>query len=117
MRIRTPVDERITLHVLRHPPSAGEAAEDAREVERPRGALREALGRADQEYRSVLREVKPVFYYGNATPTVMRIPRPTADRLRSSLRLRETVHGVWGPETVQHGDALYELWIQHQLCG
>ncbi len=110
-------DSRITLHVLRHPPTPGARAREAREVASPRGVLREGLERADREHRNVLQEVDAAYYFGNATPTVLRIPRQTADQLRSSLCLQETVYGVWGPETIQHGDALYEIWIQHQLCG
>lgn len=117
MGIWTAVDERITLHVLRHPPSAGEVAEGAHEVAGPSGPLREALERADQEHQAVLQEVNVVFYYGNATPSVLQIDRFTAGNLQSSLHLREAVFGVWGPETIRHGGALYEVWIQHQLCG
>ncbi len=117
MRAGTLADSRITLRVLRHPPSVDVTVEDAHEIARPRGVLREALARADQEHCDVLREVQAIFYYGNATPTVQRIRRQTADQLRSALCLQETVYGVWGPETIQHGGASYEIWIQHQLCG
>jgi hypothetical protein len=109
--------ERITLHVLRHPPPIGDASEGNLQVASPAGALQVALQRADQEHQSVLREVNAMFYYGNATPSVLQIDRRTADDLRSSLHLREAVFGVWGPETIRHGSALYEVWIQHQLCG
>ena len=81
------------------------------------GVLREGLERADREQRNVLREVKEEFYYGVATPSVLRIDQQVADRLRISLRLRETVFGVWGPMRIRRGDAVYSIWIQHQLCG
>lgn len=110
-------DGRITLHVLRHPPTPDARAREAREVARPRGVLREGLERADREHRNVLQEVDAAYYFGNATPSVLRISRRAADQLRSSLRLREAVFGVWGPETLRRGDALYEIWIRHQLCG
>lgn len=108
---------RYSLHVLRHPPSTGERAKETREVARPRGVLREGLERADREWRNVLREVKAEFYYGVATPSVLRIRRRAADQLRSVLRLQEIVFGVWGPRTIRYGNAVYSIWIQHQLCG
>ncbi|MFQ6012411.1 MAG: hypothetical protein ACE5LS_02030 [Thermoplasmata archaeon] len=110
-------NSQITLHVLRHPPASRERTGEAREVARPRGVLREGLERADRAHRGVLREVPATFYYRNATPCVLRISRRAADRLRASLCLQEAVFGVWGPETVRHGDALYEVWVRHHLCG
>lgn len=108
---------RYTLHVLRHPPSTGGRAREAREVARPDGVLQEGLECADRERRNVLREVKEAFYYGNATPSVLRIDQQVADRLRISLRLKEEAIGVWGPRMIRHSEALYSIWIHHQLCG
>ncbi len=117
MRSQTLASDRYTLHVLRHPPSTDERAGEVREVTRALGVLREGLERADREHRNVLLEVKEEFYYGVATPNVIRIDQQVADRLRISLRLKETVFGVWGPMRIRHGDAVYSIWIQHQLCG
>ncbi len=117
MESQTLAGDRYTLHVLRHPPSTDDGAGEAREVARASGVLREGLERADREHRSVLREVKEEFYYGVATPNVLRIHHQVADRLRISLRLREEAFGVWGPMRIRHAGALYSIWIQHQLCG
>ncbi len=117
MKSQTLGGARYTLHVLRHPPSTDERAGEAREVVRASGVLREGLECADREHRSVLREVREEFYYGVATPNVLRIDPQVADRLRISLRLEEAVFGVWGPMRIRHAGALYSIWIQHQLCG
>lgn len=108
---------RYTLHVLRHPPSTVQRAGEAREVGRAAGVLQEGLADADREHRNVLREVKEEFYDRVATPNVLRIDQQVADRLRVSLRLKETVFGVWGPIRIRRGDALYSIWIQHEFCG
>lgn len=117
MKSQPVVSNRYTLHVLRHPPSRGERTGEAREVARTPRVLREGLERADREHRNVLREVKEEFYFGVATPNVLRIDQQAADRLRVLLRLQEAVFGVWGPKRIRHGGALYSIWIQHQLCG
>ncbi len=75
------------------------------------------MERADREHRKVLREVREEFFYGVATPNVLRIDQQVADRLRISLRLEEAVFGVWGPMRIRHSGALYSIWIQHHLCG
>lgn len=117
MKTQTRTTDRPTLHVLRHPPSTDERAGEAHEVAMAPGVLWEGLERADREHRKVLREVKEEFYFGVATPNVLRIDQQVADRLRTLLRLSETAFGVWGPMRIRHGDAVYSIWIHHQLCG
>ncbi|MEE9163768.1 MAG: hypothetical protein V3U17_03095 [Thermoplasmata archaeon] len=117
MKSQTLASDRHTLHVLRHPPTTNERAGEAHEGPRGHGVLWEGLERADREHWNVLREVKEEFYYGVATPSVLRIDQRVADRLRISLRLKETVFGVWGPVRIRRGDAVYSIWIQYQLCG
>ncbi|MDX1534908.1 MAG: hypothetical protein R3291_04745, partial [Thermoplasmata archaeon] len=107
----------VTLNVLRLPPKAATHTAASQPPGLSLPPLRRAMDQADREHERVLAEVREPFCYGVASPTVLPITRPVADRLQASLNLSEEAVGILGPATIHRGEAAYSVWVRLQLCG